>query len=80
MSEPKPDRPLHESEQDQIGSTLSLLNALGAIGHSERKIVGVLITWGLLYDDMQGMDDLDGSVLAALMAIRDEPGVPNQDL
>ena len=34
MSEPKPDRPLHESEQDQIGSTLSLLNALGAIGHS----------------------------------------------
>ena len=63
--------PLTDSELAEVGA-LNVLNALKDLGRSEREIVEVLIAWGMAFDDVEGMDDVDEQVLSALIAVRDD--------
>ena len=67
-----------ESELTDV-ETVRLLNALGGIDFSERHLVDVLIAWGKLFDDIQGMDATDEAVLAALIAVREDSELPKVD-
>lgn len=68
-----------ESELAEVGM-LRLMNALGALDLTERKLVDVLVAWGKLFDDIEGMDEVDAAVLAALIAIRDDEESPSPAL
>ncbi len=65
-----------ESELPEVG-THRLMNALGALDLPERKLIDVLVAWGKLFDDTQGMDEVDAAVLAALIAVRDDEESPS---
>lgn len=49
-------------------------------GASPRDVLNVLIAWGLLFDDIQGMDDIDQHVLAALQSMQVEVTEGEPDL
>ncbi|MDO9485302.1 MAG: hypothetical protein Q7K25_04485 [Actinomycetota bacterium] len=68
-----------ESELAEVDK-IRLLNALGAVDFSERKLVDVLVAWGTLFDDIEDMDSTDEAVLAALIAVRDNPDLPHTNM
>lgn len=63
---------MSESEVTDV-DMIRLLNALGGLDFTERKLVDVLVAWGKAFDDNQGKDELDKAVLTALVEVRDNP-------
>lgn len=77
--QPGDGRRLTESELTDAG-TVAVLNAIKEIGHSERRIIDILITWAMTYDDIEGLDDIDEEILGVLIKERDEQPLPNPNL
>jgi len=67
---------LSEQERAEI-DTHAVLQALKDLAQSERQIIDVLISWGMAFDDIEGMDDLDESILDVLIRARDEQANPD---
>jgi len=65
MSSPQSDEPAEAEVR-------SAVQAATTAGASPRDVLAVLIAWGLLFDDIQGMDDTDQQVLAALQGMQVE--------
>lgn len=76
---PGADRRLMESKLTESG-TFAFLDAITELGLSERMLIDTLISWGLAYDDVEGLDDIDEAVLRVLINARGEQPLPNSKI
>lgn len=60
--------------------TFAVIKGITPLGQSERRIIEVLIAWGMAYDDIEGLEALDEQVLGLLIKARDEQALPDQGI